>query len=103
MTSPLPPSSRASVSTDTSAPQHPSPLAPLLKWWESWKSFAHAMGGFQSRILLGLFYFLIVTPFGIGVKAFSDPLHLRRAERSSNWIPRDDATPANLDETKKQF
>jgi len=61
------------------------------------------MGGFQSRILLGLFYFLVVTPFGLGVKAFSDPLHLRRTEGPSNWIPRNDTTPAHLDEAKKQF
>jgi hypothetical protein len=61
------------------------------------------MGGFQSRILLGLFYFFVVTPFGMGVRAFGDPLHLGRARRSSNWIPRNDTTPANLDEAKKQF
>jgi hypothetical protein len=61
------------------------------------------MGGFQSRLLLGLFYFFIVTPFGLGVKAFSDPLLLRRTRKLSNWIPRNDTTPANLDEAKKQF
>jgi hypothetical protein len=61
------------------------------------------MGGFQSRILLGLFYFLIVTPFGMGVRIFSDPLLLRQVRRLSNWIPRNDTTPAHLDEAKKQF
>jgi hypothetical protein len=61
------------------------------------------MGEFQSRILLNLFYFFVVTPFGVAVRIFGDPLHLRRAEGSSNWISRDDAVDVNLDEAKKQF
>jgi hypothetical protein len=61
------------------------------------------MGGFQSRILLGVFYFFVVTPFGLGVRALSDPLGLRRPEKPSNWIARNETTLANLDEAKKQF
>ena len=83
--------------------KHPTTLAPLLKLWEGWKAFARSMGGFQSRILLSLFYFFIVTPFGAAVRIFGDPLHLRRAEGPSNWIPKNETTIANLDEAKKQF
>lgn len=113
------PSTRAPLPPSSSAPQHPSSLAPLLpdipapqplsslaplpRLWEGWKSFSRDMGNFQSRILLGLFYFFIVTPFGVAVRALGDPLFLRRTGRSSNWIPRNDTTPANLDEAKKQF
>ena len=103
MTSPLRPSPLAPLPLDAPAPQHPTTLPPLPRLWEGWKSFARAMGEFQSRILLGLFYFFIVTPFGVAVRIFGDPLHFRRVEGSSNWIPRNDTTPANLDETKKQF
>ena len=73
------------------------------RFWEGWKSFVRVMGGFQSRLLMGLFYFFIVMPFGVGVRILGDPLHLRRAERSSNWIPRNDATNVSLDDAKKQF
>jgi hypothetical protein len=103
MTSPLPPSTHAPLPLDAPAPQRPGTLAPLQQLWESWKSFATAMGGFQSRLLLGLFYFFVVTPFGAAVRIFGDPLHLSRAEGSSNWIPRNETTIANLDEAKKQF
>lgn len=103
MTSLLHPNTPAPMSPDTPAPHPPSPLAPLLKWWEGWKSFSREMGNFQSRILLGLFYFFVVTPFGIGVRAFGDPLNLRRAGRSSNWKSRDDAADISLDEGRKQF
>ena len=94
---------KAEGSTMRNITKHPNTLAPLLRLWEAWKSFARAMGGFQSRILLGLFYFLIVTPFGIGVRVFGDPLLLRRARRSSNWVPRSEATEAGLNEARKQF
>jgi len=103
MISPLPPGTHASLPPDIPAPQHSSPFAPLLKLWEHWKSFARAMGEFQSRILLGFFYFVVITPFGLGVRAFSDPLSLRRQARPSNWISRRESTLANLDEAKKQF
>jgi hypothetical protein len=103
MTSPLLPSTDAFLPPSPSAPQHPSPPASLLKLWEGWKSFAQYIGGFQSRILLGLFYFLVVTPFGVAVRIFGDPLHLRRGEKPSSWTLRNDTTQANFDEAKKQF
>jgi hypothetical protein len=75
----------------------------IRRFWERWKSFAREMGGFQSRILLGLFYFIIVTPFGVAVRAFGDRLLLRTTGRSSNWIPRNDATNVSVDDARKQF
>jgi hypothetical protein len=72
-------------------------------FWEGWKSFARSMGGFQSRILMGLFYFFIVTPFGVSLHIFGDPLHLRPTKESSDWIPRKDPTNIGLDEVRKQF
>lgn len=73
------------------------------RFWEGWKSFARSMGGFQSRLLMGLFYFFIVTPFGVALRIFGDPLHLRRTKGSSNWIPRNDPANIGLDEVRKQF
>ena len=73
------------------------------RFWEGWKSFARSMGGFQSRLLMGLFYFFIVTPFGVALRIFGDPLHLRRTKESSNWIPRNDPANIGLDEVRKQF
>ncbi len=100
---PQPPSTHASVLPDTPAPQPPSTLAPLLRLWEGWKSFARLMGGFQSRVLLSLFYFFVVTPFGLGVRVFGDPLFLRQTRKLSNWIPRDETSPTSIEEAKKQF
>ena len=42
--------------------------------WESWKAFAARIGDYQGRMLLIWFYFLVVTPFGLITRLFSDPL-----------------------------
>jgi cell division protein FtsW (lipid II flippase) len=61
----------------------------LLK---TWKTFAHKIANFQARLILSLFYFIVVTPFAYRVKIFSDPLQLKRF---SGWLSRDrtDADP----------
>ncbi len=50
----------------------------LRKLWSRWLVLAHKIGQFQSRIILTLFYFIFVTPFGLAVRLFADPLHVRR-------------------------
>jgi len=71
--------------------------------WGQWKSFARAMGEFQSRILLGVVYFFVVAPFGIITRIFKDPLLLKRKGSGSNWSPGDHPTSENLDKARKQF
>lgn len=57
--------------------------------WQGWKRVARAIGNFQARLLLSVFYFIVVTPFALGVKLFSDPLELRAKPNPSYWIPRE--------------
>jgi hypothetical protein len=75
----------------------------IRRFWEGWKSFTYAMGGFQGRLLMGLFYFFIVTPFGVTLQLLGDPLDLREPKKPSNWIPRNDPANVTVDEAKKQF
>ena len=71
----------------------------LRKFWKNWKSYARAIGRFESRILLFLFYFVILTPFGLAIRMFSDPLHIRTLQRSSNWILRKNSTDEKVEES----
>ncbi len=57
----------------------------LRKLWSHWLTLARKIGQFQSRIILTLFYFVFVTPFGLGVRLFADPLHIKR--RSLHGAP----------------
>jgi len=70
--------------------------------WEGWKGFATEMGNYQSRILLAFFYFVAVTPFGLLVRLFGDPLRTKLSTGPSFWVTRAPAI-TELDEAKRQF
>jgi hypothetical protein len=70
--------------------------------WQSWRSFSIRMGNFQSRIVLSLFFFTIVTPFALTLKTFSDPLRIGYRGSESNWLPRMQSEN-NLERFKRQF
>ena len=52
--------------------------------WARWMKIAGVIGDFQSRVVLSLFYFVIVLPFGLVVRVFGDPLRINR-NRDSGW------------------
>jgi hypothetical protein len=56
----------------------------LTRGRQAWKTIAHKIGNFQARILLTLFYAVLVFPFGIVVRLFSDPLRIKK--RPTSWL-----------------
>jgi hypothetical protein len=55
----------------------------------TWMALAEAFGYVNSRILLTLFYYLILTPLGAILRLMRhDPLRRRGPERDTYWIPR---------------
>lgn len=76
----------------------------LRDLWNRWLVLAQKIGKFQSRIVLTTVYFVIVLPFGLGVRLFADPLRIRRrsADASSSWSARQTAD-VDLDGSFKQF
>jgi hypothetical protein len=74
----------------------------LRRVWERWKVIAHAIGNFQARVLLTVFYFVVVPPFAVIAKLFTDPLSLRAPRGDSYWVPR--ARPASAERSgTRQF
>lgn len=53
--------------------------------WQAWKRIAQKIAHFQSLVLFGLLYFLLVAPFAIGLKVFSDPLRIKQKSAPSWW------------------
>ena len=49
----------------------------IKKFWEKWKIFGHKVGNFQARLILSLFYFIVICPFAVVVKFGSKPLRLK--------------------------
>jgi hypothetical protein len=55
---------------------------------------AHVIGNVQARVLLTLFYFVVVPPFALIVKLATDPLGLRPPRPGSFWTVRAEADGA---------
>lgn len=72
------------------------------KFWLSWKNFSKKVGGFQTRIILSLFFFIFISPFALAFKIFSDPLNIKHEDRRSYWISKGEI-PDNLEKYKRQF
>lgn len=54
-----------------------------------WMRLAHALGWVNSRILLALLYYLVMTPMGLVQRVGGrDALRRRGAASASYWIPR---------------
>ncbi len=61
-------------------------LGPVYK---GWMGMAHGLGWFNTRLLLGVVYFVMVTPIGLVMRLTGrDPLDRRLRDRESYWIPR---------------
>jgi hypothetical protein len=76
--------------------------SPMKQLWEGWQGFAVEMGSFQARILLACFYFVVITPFAILVRLFSDPLWTKISNPSTFWHSHP-VTSDDLEEAKRQF
>jgi len=70
--------------------------------WEKWKEFSKRMGGFQSRMLLSFIFFILIAPFALIVKIFSDPLNLKTQKEKTHWQEKQPSS-LSLDDHKRQF
>jgi hypothetical protein len=76
-------------------------LGMLHRVWERWKVIAHKIGIFQSRLLLNIFYFSILLPFGVGIKLFSDRLQLK-PHQGPYWLGKASGS-VDWEQAKRQF
>lgn len=83
-------------------PQKSYRLGRFRQWWQLWKAFAAEMGNFQGRTILAFFYFSVVTPFGIPVRLFGDPLRMHPASGNSFWFEQRSVKPT-LKKAREQF
>ena len=58
--------------------------------WGKTKRVLRAVGDFQARVLLTIFYLVLVAPIGLTVRALADPLRVKAARRArdSYWESR---------------
>lgn len=74
----------------------------IKRLWAGWKEIAEYIGDFQSRLILTLFYFTILVPFGIIVRLFTDPLHIKSKKITTGWTKHEPVS-AELSDAQRQF
>ncbi len=74
----------------------------LRRAWVWWKRVARAIGDFQARIILVLFYFVALGPFALVVRWTSDPLAIKSATLKG-WRVREAGKDSPLERAMRQF
>ena len=72
----------------------------LKRAWAAWKQLAHKIGNFQARVLLTVLYAVLILPFGVVVRCFSDPLRLKRSPQG--WLDHGEAA-STMDWARRQW
>lgn len=67
--------------------------------WDRFTVIASIVGDVQGRVIVTLFYFTILVPFGIGARLFSDPLRLRSSAPA--WQVREPVA-SEIDHARRQ-
>lgn len=70
--------------------------------WRKWKALSDRVANVQSRILLSVFYFTLMAPFGMWQAWLADRLALRRADGPSAWVARSTGD-RTLDDARRQY
>jgi hypothetical protein len=70
----------------------------LKRLWNGWKKLARRIGTFQAKVVLTIFYAILVLPLGLAVRWFADPLNIKR--RPIAWKER--PQEANLLESARR-
>jgi hypothetical protein len=60
----------------------------LKNFWAAWTRLAKKIGNFQARVILTIMYVVILLPFGLMVRLFSDPLRIKN--RPTAWLDHPD-------------
>ena len=71
----------------------------LKRGWKAWSRLARKIGNFQARVLLTILYAVLVLPFGLMVRLFADPLHIKK--RPTHWVDHPDEVN-NMDWAMRQ-
>ena len=70
--------------------------------WGRWRELSQKAADTQARILLTVFYFTVMLPFGVVFGLLKDPLHIKRRPQGTYWLERKPASET-LADARRQF
>lgn len=56
--------------------------------WAGWKSIAHVIGVFQTKLILTIFYALVFAPVAMAASVWGRLRSAGRASPAKAWLPR---------------
>ncbi len=59
------------------------------RFWEWWKRVARKIGDFNARVILTIFYLILLSPFALAVRFLTDPLSIKK-KTEKRWITREE-------------
>jgi len=85
----------------TRTPTEATPPAPRWRRLrEGWRRIARRIGDIQARVMLTIFYVVIVTPFALAVRALSDPM---RFDAAPSWLPKESPDVDTATYARRQY
>ncbi len=60
-------------------------LSSPRRLWEWWKRVARKIGDFNARVILTIFYLLLLSPFALAVRFLTDPLNIKK-KTDKGWL-----------------
>ncbi len=79
------------------------PQSAPRRLWEWWKRVARKIGDFNARVILTIFYCILLMPFALMVRLLTDPLRIK-PKTEKRWLQREaekDGDP--LEKAARQF
>jgi len=70
--------------------------------WSRWKELSQKAADVQARVLLTVFYFTLMAPFGLMMGVVKDPLRVKRRPTGTYWLDRKPVAE-DLDAARRQF
>ena len=71
-------------------------------FWKKWQRVAKRIGDFQARLILTVFYFIIIGPFALIVRWGADPLSLKK-NAHQGWRVKADTEGSPIKRAMNQF
>lgn len=75
----------------------------LKRIWDGWKKIARKIGDFNARVILTIFYFVLLLPFALMVKFFTDPLEIKKGAKKGWQVKEEKADIPPMERAARQF
>jgi hypothetical protein len=75
----------------------------LINVWDRWKKIARKIGDFNARVILTIFYFVLLLPFALLIKLLTDPLDIKKGSPRGWRVKEEDPDVSPMDKAVRQF